>query len=293
MEGFALISGAFLLNSIFGYFSMGFALYLSFFSWDFIGPMKFVGLYNYFKAFREIWRGLTGAPPFFAPFFVGMRNILLYTAVVVPVQTFLAIILAVLANQRIKGATFYKVSYFLPSVTCSVIVSLIFVWLFQKNGFINYMISRVTPGFAPNWLMDDRYALWAIMLVAIWGTSGNLMVSFLAALQAIPNELYEAAIIDGAGRVRRFVSITLPMLRPMIAYAVVLGTIGCLQMFDLSFVMTGGGPAYATYTMALDIYNTAFINLDPGLASAKAWILFALTFVATYLVQRKYSRLAV
>jgi len=291
LEALVLISVVTCLNVVFGYFAAVFAFYLSFFKWDYIGPMEFVGLKNFMVIFKDLWRGISGAYFFQAPFYTGLKNILLYTAIVVPTQTVLAMILAAFANQKIKGVQFYKVSYFLPAVTSPVIIALIFIWLFMKQGFINYMLQFVVPGFAPDWINDKNYLLYAIALVAIWGTSGHFMVSFLAAMQSIPRDIYEAAMLEGAGPIRRFIYITVPMLKPMIVYVVVLGLIGALQMFDLAWVMAGsnGGPGGAGYTMALDIYNEAFINLRPGVAAAKSIFLFALIFSTTYVFQKKYK----
>ncbi|AMM55020.1 sugar transporter [Pyrococcus kukulkanii] len=293
IAGLALVSVAVLLNMVFGYFAMAFAFYLSFFKWDYIGSMKFVGLSNYKIVFEDIIRGIHGAPYLLSPFYTGLKNILIYTAIVVPIQTFLAIVLAAFANQKIKGQQFFKVSYFLPATTSSVIVALIFVWLFMRNGFINYILTHFIPGFQPiDWLNNRNYLLLAIAMVAIWGTSGHFMVSFLAAMQAIPKEIYEAAMLDGAGPIKRFFYITIPMLKPMITYVVVMGLIGALQMFDLAWVMAGanGGPGGAGYTVALDIYNEAFTRIRPGVAAAKSWVLFAIIFTTTYIFQRKYGR---
>jgi len=293
VAGLSLISIAVILNLVFGYFAMGFAFYLSFFKWDYIGTMQFVGLKNFEIVLRDLMRGLNGASYLLSPFYTGLKNILIYTAIVVPVQTFLAIVLASFANQKIKGQQFFKVSYFLPATTSSVIVALIFIWLFMKNGFINFALSHVIPGFQPiDWINDRNYLLLAIATVAIWGTSGHFMVSFLAAMQATPKEIYEAAMLDGAGPIRRFFFITIPMLRPMIVYVVVMGLIGALQMFDLAWVMAGanGGPGGAGYTVALDIYNEAFTRINPGVAAAKSWFLFAIIFTTTYIFQKKYGR---
>ncbi|MGC9020358.1 MAG: carbohydrate ABC transporter permease [Candidatus Methanodesulfokora sp.] len=283
------------LNFFFGYFSMFFALVLSLFEWDILSPPHFVGLHNYELLLGDLAKGLgllmssPGILHLKAPLFNGLKNILLYTAMCVPAQTLLALILAVLANQRIKGSQFFKVAYFLPATTCPIIVSLIFVWLFMKDGFINYFLGLFTGGIRPDWLNDPQYLLSAIALVAIWGTSGHFSVTFLAGLQALPREVYEAAKIDGAGAFQRFVHLTLPLLKPLITYVVVLGTIGCLQMFDLAWVMAGpsGGPGGAGYTIALDIYNTAFKDLRYGYAAAKAVFLFLLIFSLNYYIQRK------
>ncbi len=293
IAGLFLISFAVVLNLIFGYFAMVFAFYLSFFKWDYIGKMQFVGLHNYMIVLRDLSRGFHGYPYILAPFYTGLKNILIYTALVVPIQTFLAVTLAAFANQKIKGQQFFKVSYFLPATTSSVIVGLIFIWLFMKTGFINYVLVHVIPGFKPiDWMNDPHYLLLAIALVAIWGTSGHFMVSFLAAMQAIPEDIYEAAMLDGAGPIRRFFFITIPMLKPMITYVVVMGLIGALQMFDLAWIMAGanGGPGGAGYTVALDIYNEAFTRIRPGVAAAKSWFLFAIIFTTTYIFQKKYGR---
>ncbi|ASJ14287.1 carbohydrate ABC transporter permease [Thermococcus radiotolerans] len=293
VAGLTLISIAVILNLVFGYFAMFFAFYLSFFKWDYIGEMQFVGLQNFEIVIRDLIRGLHGAPYLLVPFYTGLKNILLYTLIVVPIQTFLAIVLASFANQKIRGQQFFKVSYFLPATTSSVIVALIFIWLFMKNGYINYVLTHVIPGFEPvDWINNKDYLLFAIATVAIWGTSGHFMVSFLAAMQAIPREIYEAAMLDGAGPIRRFFFITIPMLRPMVVYVVVMGLIGALQMFDLAWIMAGanGGPGGAGYTVALDIYNEAFTRIRPGVAAAKSWFLFAIIFTTTYLFQKKYGR---
>lgn len=160
----------------------------------------------------------------------------------------------------------------------------------MKYGFINYLIQPIIPGFMPDWINDKNFLLYAIALVAVWGTSGHFMVSFLAAMQSIPRDLYEAAMLDGAGPIRRFIYITVPLLKPMIVYVVVMGLIGALQMFDLAWVMAGpsGGPGGAGYTVALDIYREAFINLRPGVAAAKSMFLFSLIFCSTYIFQKKY-----
>ena len=284
-----LVAVAFIM--VFGYFSMIFAFVLSFIEWDYLSPMQFVGLENYAKVLEDLMKGFGGVFFFQAPFYTGVRNILVYTAIVVPAQTFLAVILATLANQKLKGATFYKLVYFLPGTTSAVIISLIFIWLFMKQGFFNWAIQLVIPGFAPDWLNNPSYLIPAMALVAIWGTSGHFTISYLAALQSIPRELYEAASMDGAGRIRKFWYITLPMLKPMTVFVLVMGIIGALQMFDLAYVMAGtsGGPGGSGYTITLDIWRDAFIRLRPGVAAAKSFALFAMCFGLTYILRKKYG----
>ncbi|MFX0196272.1 MAG: carbohydrate ABC transporter permease [Candidatus Hodarchaeota archaeon] len=292
MEAILLVLAAVAFNMVFGYFSMIFAFILSFFEWDYLSPLEFVGLENYVKILRDLSKGFSGVYWLQSPFFTGLRNILIYTAFVVPTQTILAIVLGTLANQKLKGTTFYKLVYFLPGTTSAVIISLLFIWLFRKQGFINWVFQNVAPGFAPDWLNEPNYVIPAMALVAIWGTSGHFTVSFLAALQSIPPDLYEAAALDGAGRFKRFWYITLPMLKPMTIYVLIMGIIGTLQMFDLAFVLggsTGGGPGGMGYTVTMDIYKEAFVKLRVGLAAAKSFALFTMVFGFTYIIRKRYE----
>lgn len=293
LEAILLISMAVFMGMVFGYFSMLFAFFLSFFKWNYFGTPVFVGINNYVKILEDLIEGFQGDIIIWihAPFFTGIINILFYTAIVVPIQTILAIILATISNQKLKGTTFYKLVYFLPGTTCAVIISLLFVFLFKEQGAINYSIQQVVPGFGPDWIHDKDYVIPAMALVAIWGTSGHFTVSFLAALQSIPEGLYEAAAMDGAGRFNQFWHITLPMLKPMTFYVLTMGIIGTLQMFDLAFILgggIGGGPGGRGYTPTMDIYNEAFIKLRVGLAAAKSFVLFIMVFALTYIVRKKY-----
>jgi len=268
---------------IFFAFSVGpiiFSVIVSFYKWGILTwRMDFVGLENYMKILDD------------RVFIVALRNTLLYTIVVVPSQTLIAMGLALLANQKIRGATFFKTTYFTPAVTSSVVISLIFFWLYMKEGLINYFLSFIGI-VGPNWLFatsppNPNYALLAIMMMNIWSTSGYYMVMFLAGLQSIPEVFYEAARIDRASRWQRFRYITLPLLKPVTYFVVVLSVIGTMQIFDQVYVMTRGGPYYySTTTVIYHIWNKAFRDFKMGYASAIAWVLFAIIFVAT-MVQRK------
>ncbi len=174
-------------------------------------------------------------------------NTVLYAAVVTFCQTWLALILAVILNAKMRGKQFFRIAWYIPSVTSSVVISLIFIWIFQKEGILNY--ASVTlfgwTGFQPvAWLTDAsaHTALPALMILNILTTSPTFMLYFLAALQDIPEEVYEAASLDGCVGIARFFEITVPMLRPIIFLVVVLGTIGTLQLFDQVNIMTAGGP---------------------------------------------------
>jgi len=186
----------------------------------------------------------------------------------------------------------YATAYLVPGFTCSVIIALIFIYFFSQRGFINYLMNLLIPGFGyPDWLNSKSLIIPAMATVAIWGTSSNLAILFMAAMQSIPRDVLEQSRLDGAGPVRRFVYIVLPFIRPTIVYAVIVGTIGALQMFDLSFVMAGpqGGIEYSGMTVVLDIYRTAFMQLDPGYAAAKAMIFLVLMYIPTVIFLRKYG----
>lgn len=292
LEGIALILISVIVNFVFGYFAFLYAFYLSFFKWDYIGEPLFVGLSNYLKALEELARGLSGAKWYEAPYFMGLRNVLVYTIMVVPIQTILAMALAAIASSRIRGSSAFMTSYLLPGFTCSVIIALIFVYFFSQRGFINYVLNTIYPGFGyPDWLYSKALIIPAMAIVAIWGTSSNFAILFIAAMQAIPRDILEQARLDGAGPVSRFIHVVFPMIRPTVIYAIIIGTVGALQMFDLSFVMAGpqGGVEYSGMTVVLDIYRTAFLQLDPGYASAKAIIFFALMYVPTVIFLKKYG----
>lgn len=287
-----LILPATTLIFIFGYFMFLYAFYLSLIKWDYVSEPVFVGLGNYLRGFNELAQGIMGAKWYETPFFVGLRNVLLYTAIVVPAQTILAIVLAAIASSRVKGSSIFMTSYLLPGFTCSVIIALIFIYFFSQRGFINYLLNLLIPGFGyPDWLYSKDLVIPAMAIVAIWGTSSNFALLFIASMQAIPRDVLEQARLDGAGPIRRFIYIVLPLIKPTIVYALIVGIVGALQMFDLSFVMAGpgGGVEYSGMTVVLDIYRTAFIQLDPGYAAAKAFIFFLLMYIPSVIFLRKFG----
>jgi multiple sugar transport system permease protein len=202
----------------------------------------------------------------------------------VPTDIVIALGLAVLLNQKLPGLRFFRLAYFMPVVTATAIVSVIWRWLYQPSGLINDFLGLLgIPSI--NWLADSRFALLAIAIMAVWKHVGFNMLIFLAGLQSIPAELEEASRLDGAGRWARFRSVTLPLLRPVLVLAVILTTIGSFQVFDATYVMTGGGPAYATTTLVYYIYQQAFDQYTMGYASAIAFVLF-LIILAVSLLQR-------
>lgn len=283
VAGYTFLAPFLVLMAVFAAWPLVQALWLSFHSYDLFSAPRFVGFENYLYLFTQ------------GDFWISLRNTTLYTVVVVAVQTCLAIALAMVMDQKIRGKTFFRVAFFLPSVTSSVAISLIFMFLFFKNGVLNQVIGAVhldtlfswlglaTP---VDWLGDVRTALWAIMAQNIWSTAGFFMIVFLAGLQDIPESLYEAARVDGAGPWQQFRHITLPLLRPTTFYVVTMGLIGCFQVFDQVYVMTEGGPLKATLTTAYLLYKEAFVNFNMGYACAIAFVLATIIFAFTMLQKR-------
>lgn len=259
------------------------AFYLSFHSYDLFSPPRFVGFDNYIYLLKtnDFWRSIL--------------NTTLYTVVVVTLQTCLSILLALVMDQKIRGKTFFRVAFFLPSVTSSVAISLIFMFIFFKNGVLNQALAAThldmllsAIGLPPpvDWLGNVKTALPSIMVQNIWATSGFFMIVFLAGLQDIPESLYEAARVDGATPVQQFFYITLPLLRPTTFYVVTMGLIGCFQVFDQVYVMTDGGPLKATLTTAYLLYKEAFVNFNMGYACAIAFVLAGIIFASTMLQKK-------
>lgn len=286
-----------------------FALYISFNQFNlFTWPPQWVGLANYARSI---------APS--GQFVRSLVNVAWYVLIVVPVQTALALALASLLNQKLHGITAFRTIYYAPSVTSSVVITMIFWWMYLNTGYINFAFSKVWEFFggqwAPvTWLNDPRgliqlivgafgghipQNLWylngpsvtwmAIMFQNIFTTAPTFMIMFLAALQDIPPTLYEAAAIDGANGWERFRYVTLPMLRPVMALVIVLGTIGCFQIFDQVKILTAGGPLDTTLTPVFLIYSEALgTNAPPrmGYASAMAFLLALIIFAFTFLQRR-------
>ena len=269
---------------VLGFFTVFVALYgigLSLYKLDigFTAP-QFIGLRNYENLFNQLsyWSS--------SDFWISMINILKFVVVVVTGETILALFLAMLLQSIKRFRGIFRTIFYIPSVTSSVAIALIFLWFYNPQGVINFLLSLVhIPG--PHWLQDPAFALPAIMILNIWTTAATFMLFFLAALQDVPKELYEAAEVDGANRYHLFWNITVPLLRPAIFFVVAVGTIGAFQMFDQAKFMTEGGPLNATLTPLLEIYNTAFKFNHFGLAAAMSMILFIIIFIVT-IIQRRF-----
>lgn len=254
-----------------------YAFIISFKEFSFLNPeaSRWIGFANYIKLFSD------------PTFKRALLNTTLYSLGVVPTQLVIALILALIVNSDIKGKTFFRVAYYIPTVTSTVAVSVIFLYLFKADGLVNALLAKFGIQ-GPTWFNDVRFALPSIMMMAIWSSVGNYMVIFLAGLQDIPSELYEAAEVDGANKFQRFFKITLPMLRPIVFFNLVMSLIGTFQVFDQAYVVSQGtgGPLDATMTVVLNIYRTGFRDFNMGYASAMAFVLFVIILILT-LIQRK------
>jgi multiple sugar transport system permease protein len=251
-----------------------FSLGISFYQTDLLSPAKFLGLGNYREMFFEddlFWQSL--------------KVTSLYTLGVVPLQIILGLFIAILLNQKVFGLGTWRTIFYLPSVVSGVAVAMIWIWFFHPDfGLFNALLAYVGIK-GPSWLYSQEWALPSIMIMNVWGI-GPAMLIFLAGLQSIPQEFYEAAQIDGATTFRQFVHITLPMASPQILFNTVMGIIGSYQVFTASFIMTGGGPNYATLTMVLYLYQRGFLMARFGYASALSWVLFAIIMLFTMLTLR-------
>lgn len=249
-------------------------------NWDLLSPAKFVGLANY-------QRLLTNDPLFQKV----LLNTFYFTFVSVPLAVIVSLALALALNQGLRGVTIFRTIYFLPVITSMVVVALIWRWFYNPDfGVLNYVLFKIGITNPPNWLANRQSAMPAVIIMAVWKQLGYNMVIFLAGLQAIPTNLYEAASIDGAGRWARFRHITIPMLTPTTFFIVVISIINSLQVFDAVLVLTEGGPANATRTIVYHIWQQAFQFLQMGYAAAVAWVLFFMIFLVTMLQWKLQGR---
>lgn len=272
ITGYLFISPWLFIFFTFIVFSLGYALYLSFTNYNLLKPPVWWGLQGYERVLtNELF--LTKALP----------NTFKYVLIVVPLQTIISLILAFALDQKLRFRRIFRTIFYLPSVTSSVVISLIFVWLFAPQGVFNQI-----TGASVNWLDNPNTAFYVIMGMNIFTTSGTLMLIFLSGLQDISTSIYEAAKVDGADALQTFLFITIPMLRPVIFFVVTVSLIGCFQVFDQIFVMTRGGPLDSTTTVTYLIYKWAFqdTSVKMGQASALAIILTFIIMAVTFIQRR-------
>jgi multiple sugar transport system permease protein len=254
-------------------------VYASFTTWNGLGNLQWVGLANYQKIFA-------GRDPVLL---VSLKNTIIFTIGYVPVAILVGLGLALLANQQLRGIVVFRALFFLPVITSVVAVGIVWRWIFSSPfGVMNWSLAQVGVS-GPRWLGDPVWAMIAVILVSVWQVMGYNMVILLAGLQGVPQELLEAASIDGAGRVRRFWHITVPLLTPTIFFLSIIAVINSFQVFGLIYVMTGGGPGSSTNVYVYYLWKEAFQLREMGYAAAMSWLLFLVILVIT-LVQWRLAK---
>ena len=256
------------------------SFYYSFTSFEVIGSPDWLGLANYNRAFNQ--------DDLFWP---SLGRTFAFALVYVPAAIFGALFLASLLNQKLKGTNIYRTIFFVPHLIPAVALAVVWTFLLQpKMGPVNMILRDLGMENPPNWLSSRDTALYSVIMINVWAAvGGNTMLIFLAGLQGVPQELYEAAEIDGAGAWRKFWNVTLPLLTPTIFFNLVLAIIGALNVFTTAWVATKGGPSYATWFFALHIYTEAFQYFRLGYGSALAWVLAVIVMFFTW-IQVQYSK---
>ncbi|UXA09416.1 sugar ABC transporter permease [Mycobacterium sp. SMC-2] len=266
--------------AVFMLFPLGFSLYMSFQRWDVFRPPKFLGLKN----FQEL---ITSDPLFL----IAVRNTVIFTLGTVVPTIVVSLVVAGVLNRKIRGIGIFRTIVFLPLAISSVVMAVVWQFVFDTdNGLLNIMLGWLGIGPVP-WLVEPRWAMASLCIVSVWRSVPFATVILLAAMQGVPETVYEAARIDGAGEIRQFVSITVPLIRGSISFVGVISIIHAFQAFDLVYVLNGanGGPETATYVLGIMLFQHAFSFLEFGYASALAWVMFAILLMLT-VVQLRITR---
>lgn len=332
LEGYLFLAPNLIGFLIFFAFPLVFSFFISLTDWDAFGNSNFIGLANYFELFKLNLKQLANSTQDFfqvmdgsifsellrlnmfgktfvlgaadARFWIALRNTLVFGIVTVPLSAIPALFLANILNSKIPGMKIFRAIYFLPSIAAVVGISLIWQWLYNATvGYINYFItvgldfintvfSTGYPQAQIRWLSESRTALLAIIIVSAWQTMGFNTVLFLAGLQNVPKELYEAATVDGAGKWAKFWKVTLPLLAPTTFFVITTTTIQAFQVFEQVFIMTNppGSPGTSTLTIVLYLYQNGFQRFQQGYAAAIAWVLFIVIFSVTLLQFRSQRK---
>ncbi|MGI6208727.1 MAG: carbohydrate ABC transporter permease [Anaerolineae bacterium] len=252
------------------------SFYFSFTDYEVVKPPIFVGLANYQRLAgdRLFWQSLkvTGT----------------YVGVSVPLGIILSFAVALLMNQKVRLIGFFRTAYYMPNLVPAVGSAILWIWIFNPEfGLLNTALASLGIK-GPLWLAHSKWALPALIIMSLWGVGGGMLI-YLAGLQGIPTDLYEAAEVDGATAWRRFLHVTVPQMTPVLFFNLIMGIIGSFQVFTAGYIMTGGGPRYATYFYVLYLYHNAFQYFRMGYASALAWILAVIILFFTLLVFRSSS----
>lgn len=258
-----------------------FSIYLCFAEWNFIDFPTYVGIRNFTKTFNDeiFWKAI--------------GNTFIYILIVVPCTLITSLTLALLTNRKLPFFKFYRAAFFLPMVTSTVAISMVWMFIFQpEGGVLNTILQGIGISDVPNWLQDSTWARFAVSIVSIWLKVGYYYIIFDAGLKNIPKHLYEAADIDGASPLTKIRKITLPMLSPVMFFVTVMLFIDIFNMFNEVYIMTSGGPDYTTYTLSMYIYFYAFgPDADMGRAAVASWTLFTFIAFITYIQFKVKKRL--
>ncbi|CAA9397401.1 MAG: ABC transporter, permease protein 1 (cluster 1, maltose/g3p/polyamine/iron) [uncultured Chloroflexia bacterium] len=271
IEGFLWISPWIIGFVVFTLGPMLASLYLSFTRYAIGSTPEWIGAANYQEAFT--------VDPLFWP---SMGRTIFYAVLLVFFGIILSLLAALLLNQEIRGRNVFRALFYLPSLTPVVSLAVIWGWLLQpNNGLINYLLGFIGID-GPGWLTSRSWVIPAIVMISLWSSvGGGRMIIFLAGLQGVPQQLYEAAKIDGAGQLAQFWYITLPLISPTILFNAIISITGSFSVFSLAYIATAGGPNYGSWFYMLHLYNNAFSFFQMGYASALAWILFAVILALT------------
>jgi multiple sugar transport system permease protein len=252
------------------------SLYLSFTEYKLVGAPTWIGLGNYQQMFASLWSDEGDAYVW-----ISLKNTLYYTALHVPLSMLLAFLIALLLNADVRGMPLFRTLFYLPSITAGVATAILWLWLLNPNGLINYALGLIGIQ-GPRWFGSTAWAMPGLILMSLWGIGGTIII-YLAGLQGVPQQLYDAASIDGAGRLARLRHVTLPMMTPAIFFTLVIGIIQSFQVFTPALVITDGGPGTATLFYLLHLYRNGFRWFNMGYASALAWFLFVIILAFTLL----------
>ena len=289
LAGYALIAIPIFLFLVLNIGSILYAVFISFWDWTIGGGGRdVIGFANYERILND------------RIFHKAIYNTLTYTAVVVPLQMALGLLLAVIVNAKIRGQTFFRAAFYFPAIASSAAITVLFIFIMSPDGLFNGVRQALglnvlfeTLGFNEryNWLGNERTALGSVMALNIWTTSGTMMLFYLASLQTISHEIYEAAALDGANAWQAFWRITFPLLKPGHYFVATVSVIGALQMFDQSLIAGGqnGDPSYSLMSIVLYLYNAAFRQFNLGYAAAVGVVLFVIIFGATLLQRRLFG----
>jgi multiple sugar transport system permease protein len=274
--GYGFVAVPIAVFGLFFLYPFAYALYISFFHWGILGKTSSgTGTFNYSQVIHD------------PVFHTALKNVAEYTLGVVPLTMALGLSLALVINQKIRGRNFFRSAFYFPSIASSVAITTIALYIFNAQGLFNHIVGGHTA-----WFQTASTVTWAIVGLNSWTSAGTAMLYYLAALQAISSDVYEAAAVDNTSAWRTFWKITFPLLRPAHFFILVLFGIGALKLFDQAFIVSGGqgGPNYSTYTPVLYIYREAFTTFNFGLAAAAGTIYFAVIFVLTIVARLTVGR---